>query len=538
MENPMKEVKKYLFMIYKKRFVFLFSSLAVMLIIIAGSFFMQKKYVATSTVFIERSMIDSLMRGLTITPSMSDRIRVLRYSMLSRDLISRTLKELDADLMAPTPAAFESMIEKYRARTEINVRGNDLFIVSLKDENPAFARDFINALVGKYVEENIASKRQETFGATRFLDEQLEHFKAKMNQAQDQVTRYRQENGIYSSVDEPTILANIKKYEEAIETLQIQKNEMRATIETIRNQLEMMRTHLAARPGKDLEGYLFESGGGGGSNRVAQLENKVDELLLVYNERHPEVIRTRALIQAVKVAEKRKEAEGGPEVESSLDSFSASEDPVFVDLKMRLNAKESELQALEARQSELEGMILASKEELRDVPDEKKILAELERERRTYQRLYEELLQRQGVAEVSQHMEVSDKATTFRIVDPAVLSRRPVTIDRFKVMLMGVFAGFAVGFGLVFLLEKLDGRFKDPDSIRQLGLPVLVEIPTIPNPLVEAQRARLHRLGYTFAACGFLVVGATLMHDVLGLGLIDQAIDYSQLDVLVGKFIQ
>ena len=45
--------------------------------------------------------------------------------------------------------------------------------VMLIDPDPAFAQNFINKLVGKYVEENISAKRDETYGANRFLDEQL-----------------------------------------------------------------------------------------------------------------------------------------------------------------------------------------------------------------------------------------------------------------------------------------------------------------------------------------------------------------------------
>ncbi|MDO3379698.1 XrtA system polysaccharide chain length determinant [Geoalkalibacter halelectricus] len=532
MDNPLSQVKKYLFLVYKKRFIFLFSSLLVMSVIISGSFFMTKKYEASSTVFIERNMIDSLLRGITITPSMDDRIRVLRHYMLSRDLISRTLRKLDADLTAPTPEQFEGLIRKYQRATNINMRGQELFIVSLRDEDPVFARDFINALVGTYVEENIASKREEAFGAGRFISEQLTFFKQRLDEAQDRVIQFRRDREIYSTVSEAALLENIKRAEEGLEQIKMQKNEMLATIATIRRQLDMMAEFSAQNTSNP---FGFAATGSGGNALVAQLESRRQEMLQVYNERHPEIVRLDARIEAILEAEKDNPVElaVAPVVE-----FNPLEDPIYVDLKMRLNARETEFQAIEARERELQAMIQENQAKLREFPEEKKLLADLERERNSYLKLYEQLLERQGVTEVSKQMEVADKTTTFRIVDPAVLPRAPVSIDRFKVMLLGVFVGFGAGLGLVILLEMIDGRFKDIDSLRQLGIPILAEIPTIPDPVKQARMKKFNIARYACAGCGFLVIGMFLAHDALGLGLIDRFIIDSNLDQVVAKVVR
>lgn len=537
MDNPLKQVKKYLILLYKKRFIFLFTSLLVMTVIATGSFFMTKKYEASSTVFIERNMIDGLLKGITITPSMSDRIRVLRHYMLSRDLISRTLRKLDVDLIATTPEQFEAKIRQYQRATNINMRGNDLFIVSLRDENPAFARDFVNALVGTYVEENIASKRDEAFGAGRFITEQLTFFKTKLDDAQNKIIQFRRDREIYSTVSEATLLSNINAYETEIEKVKLQKNELLATIATIRRQLDMMQQFSARNPDNQfLQPFLA---GGGDNPQILQLEARRDELLQVYNERHPEVVRLQARIDSLREAQENALESGvvEPAAVAPIANFNPLDDPVYVDLKMRLNARESELQALDARERELASMIQQTQTKLRDFPEEKKVLADLERERNTYLNLYEQLLQRQGVTEVSTQMEVADKTTTFRVVDPAVLPRVPVSIDRFKIMLLGVFVGFAAGAGLVIVLEMIDGKFKDIDSLRQLGVPILAEIPTIPDPVKQARRRKLNLARYACVGCGFLVVGMFLVHDALGLGVIDRFIIDSRLDEVVAKVV-
>ncbi len=537
MDNPLKEVKRYLLVVYKKRFIFLSVALIVTLMIIVGSFFMTKKYEATSTVFIERNMIDSLMKGLTITPSMNDRIRVLRYYMLSRDMVTRTLKDLDMDLKAESSEAFDAMVQKYRNATNINIRGGDLFIVSLKDTNPVFARDFINTLVNKYVEENVSDKREEAYGADRFIGEQLGFFKNKLDEAQNEIIAFRREKGIYSSVDEASLIENIKNSEEELEWLKSQKNEMLATISTIRQQLEMMK----GLSGNNPMDFSIEETSGDQGGRIAQLEARLEQLLYNYNEQYPEVVRIKAQIEELRRAQEEKAPEAEPSptqhAAQTVDSFNPLEDPIYVDLKMRLNAKESELQALEARLREVQSTITANKDKLENYPHDMKVLADLERTKRTYQNLYEQLLQRQGVTEVSKQMEVADKTTTFRIVDPAIIPTQPVSIDRFKVMVMGIFAGFAAGLGLVILIEKLDGKFKDPEHLRALGVPILVEIPTINNPIETARIKRRNSFKYLAALSGYALVGCFLVHDLLNLGVIDRFISDTHLDRFVSQFI-
>jgi len=142
MDSPLDHVKQFLQAVVARKRLFLIVSTLVAVLVVAGSFFVPKVYEAKSTVFIEKNVISSLMRGLTITPSMEDRIRVLRYYMVSRDIVSRTLKKMEMDTKEKyaDSDAFESLIRNCQDKTAINMRGNDLFFVSLRDSNPYFAR--------------------------------------------------------------------------------------------------------------------------------------------------------------------------------------------------------------------------------------------------------------------------------------------------------------------------------------------------------------------------------------------------------------
>src|SRR5512139_1443957 len=112
MDSPVEQIKQFLRAIVARKRLFLIITTSVALLAVVACFFVPKKYEAKSTVFIERNVIDNLLRGIAVTPSMQDRIRVLRYYMVSRDIVSRTLKkmELDVDKRYALPEAFEELI--------------------------------------------------------------------------------------------------------------------------------------------------------------------------------------------------------------------------------------------------------------------------------------------------------------------------------------------------------------------------------------------------------------------------------------------
>jgi polysaccharide biosynthesis transport protein len=142
-------------------------------------------------------------------------------------------------------------------------------------------------------------------------------------------------------------------------------------------------------------------------------------------------------------------------------------------------------------------------------------LEKLERERDYQKALYEQLVNRQGQSEISKQLEVQDKATTFRIIDPAVAPARPISPDRVKMILMGILAGLAAGVGIALLLDKTDNSVKSVDSLKMLGLPVLAAIPSIRNPAEHALKRKKDIRVFAAAGAYFSLILMVLAYEVL-----------------------
>lgn len=518
MESQVGQIKQFLKAVYTRRHLFIIVAASVALIAVGASFFVTKRFEAQSTVFIERNVIDSLMKGLTVSPSMDDRIRVLRYYMVSRDMVTRTLKkmDMDADKRYAEPEQFEGLVRQCQAQTNISVRGQDLFFVSMTNTDPTFAKNYINTLVNIYVEENLADKREESYGANRFLTEQVTFYKQKLDEVDAKIIEFRKASGIFSTVNEPTIMAQIARDEETLNVIKGQKTQGYSTINTINQQLKMLRETTAS-------GYNSPFGGiGSGTDyRIEQLQAQIDELLLVYNDQFPTVVKLRDQIEELK---KRQGDSATSVVNVAPDIYNPVEDPIYVDLKMRQNVAQSDLNALVAKEQELQASIEANQALLRNFPQDKKTLNDLERERAMQAAVYEQLMQRVGISEVSKQMEVSDKSTTFRIVDPAIQPTKPVGIKRSMLKLIGILAGLMAGLGAVFIAEHLDNSLRGPQLLRDLGVTVLAEIPFIWSAAEIQVVRRKDQAALAFAGVCAVMIGVMLIHDLLGMSLIDRAL--------------
>jgi len=510
-ESSELDLKRYLNLLLRKKRLFVLCAGVIITAFVAASYLLPKEYEAKSTVFIERNVINSLVEGIAVTPSMEERLRVLAYSMKSRNLLLKVIEELGIDIKSMNNAEAEGIIENYQRKTDISIRsdrrgdsGMDLFIVSFRDRDPEMARDYVNTLVRRYIEENLSAKREEAYGANRFLSEQIGFFKDKIDSMESEIVNFRKEKGIFIATDERTMVEEIKRAQERIDEIGIQRMELKARKGLIDKQLKEENPYTVT---------VFGRGSNTMAGRLAMLQNQLNQLLTNYTENYPEVIKVRAEIEALKEMMKSKPEGGDDALES--ESAMSSLNPLYQQLKEEMSKIELELAALNAKEQNLRQMIEQKKGYMREIPEEKKKLTDLERERDTNREIYEQLVLKHGQSEVSKQMEIQDKTTTFRISDPAVLPTKPASPNRVKIILLGIFAGIAGGMGSVIFLDYIDRSIKSVAEIRSLGLPVLAVVPHMQSSEEVLKERRNDLVLYGFSGLYALCVMVVLALEVL-----------------------
>jgi polysaccharide chain length determinant protein (PEP-CTERM system associated) len=515
METQQTDFSKYLQLVYKKRYLFIVVAVTIVSTAMAAAFLLPEVYEAESTVFIERNVIETLVKDIAITPSMDDRFSVLAYAIKSRNILLKVLDDLDV-VVGGDDSEAEQYVKKFQKWTTVKTdtrgrTGMSLFVISYRDRDAVFARDYVNALVRRYIEENLSEKREEAYGANRFLSEQIRYFKDRLDSAEEKVVNFRKDRGIYIAVDEAQVVKEMKDHQERIDELKIQRMELEAKQELIRRQLEREQPYTVTLLGRRTDDPRA---------RVLFLQNRLNELLTQYTENYPEVIRIRAEIESMKYMLRQEEHDESPSATSPETEMSMP-NPLYEQMKEQLAMTEVELAGLEAREEHLRRRIAEKQEYLQGIPSEKKKLMDMTREMDTYKGIYGELVARLGQSEVSKQMEIQDKAATFRVVDPAILPVQPISPDKVKIILLGLVFSIAGGAGIVIGLDQMDKSVKTVDGLRALGLPVLGVIPSIKNE-DELQKVRKRdALIYSSIGVYVLCILLVLVKEKLGISLHD-----------------
>ena len=457
------ELMRYARVLLGRKKLFISVTLAVATLGFVLSYILPKEYEAQSTVFIEQSVINDLVSGIAVTPSMDAKIKVLTVSMLSRDTLTRVLRVLDKDVDLDTETEFEAYLAHLREHIDVKLddqRG--IFFISFKDRDPRYARDLVNTLTQVYIETNTASKREESLAATRFLGEQIEGFKKRIDDVDEEINRYKAEHGMQLAVDETVIRFEIAEAEKKLEEIRARRVELEA------------------------QARILSSGGGDGSP-LAEMERSLAVLQQTYTESHPKVIRLKAEIDALKANPAPRKSSGA--------GTSMSKAMVMAELESSKRQEKSQLREIKEK-TEL----------LRQLPVIRSGLNDLQSKKDNESQIYNQLVTRYGQSEVSKQMEIENKAMTFRIIDPAVLPKIPVSPNRPLIMLASLAAGLGAGAALIVVPYMMGGAVRSVADLRVFNQRVLAVLPMISKPAEELRRRKSDRIFLAGALAYFSVL--------------------------------
>jgi capsular polysaccharide biosynthesis protein len=215
-----------------------------------------------------------------------------------------------------------------------------------------------------------------------------------------------------------------------------------------------------------------------GQERLAELQKRLAELLRQYTENHPEVVKVKDEIDALKNQS-----------------------------TMHRRTTETDMNVKTQQQGGETGLSV------------KQRLTELERDKETYKNEYAELMKAQGKLEVSSRMEGQDKEGIFHVFEPAMLPRTPVSPKRVQIIMFGIAAGIAAGIGLIILMDSTVKTIKNANSLSVFGLPVLAVITQL-RTREEIQKTRKKDLLlYIFTGIYYTGVFAVLAIELFAGGM-------------------
>lgn len=380
-------------------------------------------------------------------------------------------------------ARVRGRMSAYSARRDV-----DAIEIAITSTNPSEAAFLANVYAEEYIARTKEKSRESMQASRDFLNTQSSKLRAEVRAIEDSIQQYMQRTGAVA-LDRETdrSVQQIADLEARRAELQIQRNMRQAERDTLRSQLRNVESDVVARLSSNVESEL---------TRVQEAAATLDGTIQQIKERNPTLDTTgtsvlardlRAKKQRLARLRQRSDSLARQLVDQALPAEGlavTSADGLQKVAAQRERAAELTIaiSGLEAQLAVVNDQLEEARQTLRTIPAQSMELAQLQRERRSTERIYGFVQEKLQEIRVSEESEVG----YAEVVREAGVPRVPISPDVQRNLILAAIFGFFLGAGLVVLRQQFDTRLRQPDDLRDLGHRVLGVVPTM-EPLVKSE---------------------------------------------------
>jgi len=448
-----------------------------------------------------QSMLRPLLRGLVVADgNLQDTVALMRRTLLTRHTLEELSRRTDLDLRATTPAAQDRLIADLAGRIEISSQNkrDDTYQLRFVDSDPRLAKKLVDELLSIFLESAIGGTREDRAVATQFLEQQIAEYERRLIEAEERLKDFKLKNMTLMPGSGQDFYGRMAKAQEELKRVQLDIKEAERRREELKRQSGDVPELL-----EDDE-PLFGMGGETADpasapavkmldQRIAAMQVRMDELLLQYTEKHPELRQMQSLLGAMQ--EEREQALQDAMAEAAGNSPLPDladlkfDNPVRQRVAIAISEADAHIAALRSREEDFKAAVQELEGLIDTVPQVEAELTRLNRDYDINKRQYDELVSRRESAKLATDAEQATDPVKIKVIEPPRLPSTPIGPQRLQLLSGVLAAGVAAGFGLAFVVSQLSPRVFTRNELKELtGLPVLGAITFVRNQWHQSER--------------------------------------------------
>ncbi|WP_432472303.1 hypothetical protein [Amphritea sp. HPY] len=389
-------------------------------------------YRSQAIVLVETQQIPSDLVRSTVTSIAAERIQIIKQRVMTRDrlleiankhpsikansgteLVSRLVQDMRDNIAVELITG--SMNKRNKAAATI------AFKVSYDALSPGVAQSVANDLVTLFLDENVKARTERASETTEFLQSEADKLQQQLDKTEQAIADYKQQN-------KDALPEHLNLYIAMLERAQSNRAELQRKIESEINQRSL---------------YEVQGGGvaAGSVPRLVELETEYERLSALYQPSHPDLIALQQEIEQLSSAPDK--------TDSSKTSGNSVVAAKIASANTQIALLRKQLAKADQQIAELEGKIIK-------IPQVERGLLALNRDYRTVQEQYEQIVGNTMQAKMAESLEQGRKAERFSILEPPLLPDQPYKPDRKKFLGVGLAMSLGIPFGLVILAAFFD----------------------------------------------------------------------------------
>jgi len=451
-------------------------------------------YRATASVIVEQGRTAAAMPG-----ELESRLQLISQEILSRARLEALIGSLRLYTAlrqrAPMEAAVSQMRRDILTESKVQPTPNGIgstiaFAISYRGRDPEVVAKVANALASFYLEEDRKIRERQTSGTIKVLKTQLDEVKANLQQQEQTLGAFQDEQGAGLPQESEANLANLERVQ----------GELRAATEERLRAVDRRNELLRQLDTADATPTSTGAAVTPGSNRLERKRDELADLKRRYSDKYPDVIRLKEEVAALE----KEEAPADPGRATGSAAPSAASRAAR--LRQSLDEVESEIVTLRSDESRLRAEVSERIRRLETVPRRQRGYQAITRDYQTTRDLYDKLRKQYEETQLEEEKGGGPTSSPFRILDPAIPPTGAAAPNRMLLLFAALLGSFVVAAAAAWIADRIDTSLHSADDVRAFTrVPVLVSIPRI---VTEGDRRARHRRVWLAVAGVLLAVGA------------------------------
>ena len=497
-------------------------------------FALPDRYEAQADVLVDtRTALKPVLQGLATDQDVNVQLNYVRQALLAGPQLSELARQVG--LLPATglgPAQEEAVLDALRQRIDLSVErtpdetaggppnsGSTTYGITYQDVNRGRALKLVRRLTDSLINETLGGSQQGSEHAQQFLKVQIADYEKRLQAAEGRLAAFKSQHLGLLTTQNGGLFDQLQRETQAIEDV----NTKMVVAETQRQALERQLHGDAAISATDATPVLGPGGvmvGGDTVSQIEQVQAHLNQLLLKYTDKYPDVVAAKQQLAALQLRRKEEIAALRRGDANAAALSGASANPVYQSIQLALNNVDVTIAELRAELNEHEQKAKQLSGLLNTTPQLEAQYAQLSRDYDINKKQYAALLASYDKARLGEQAGNAG-AVRFELVQPPVVSYTPVWPERTKLLAIVLILALGAGGGVAYALNQLRPVVGSPTALRQLtGIPVLAVVGcAFPTRMALAGRSEVRRFSFALACLivGFVVV-VVLSHLGIRLG--------------------
>src|SRR3984893_11265667 len=313
--------------------------------------FLPNKYEAHARVFVDPSTaLKPVIQGIAIEQDVNSELNFVKQSLLSRAHLQKIVNETGLGARVSNQQAMAGVLDDLSERIDIVAQAptansgdvptpGKVYTISYRDGDRNRSLKVVQILLDSFMEGTLGGNRRGSATAQRFVEAQIKEYEVRLGDAEQRLAEFKKRNvGMVPGGQQSDYFRRLQNEIDAGKKTQTALG----IAVTRRSALEgQLRGEAPSAAGTAPSGMSTSKtgpqGGGDTLSRIQETQAKLDDMLLRFTEKHPDVIALRETLEELKQRRARelealKRGDAGAAAASG-----ASSNPVYQSIQLQLN---------------------------------------------------------------------------------------------------------------------------------------------------------------------------------------------------------